>query len=116
MHPATNSVNFTFNGSTDGGSNYNVTKTSTLFAAVHEEGDSEATLAYKTPEDLALPLCKWQEDFENIGLELIYDYPFAKEYAVLDDEKNPLLTATLSALEWFCNLRPENACAIKFSI
>lgn len=41
----------------------------------------------KTPENLALPLCKWQEDFENIGLELIYDYPFAKEYAVLDEEK-----------------------------
>ena len=27
MHPASDSVSFTFNGSTDGGSNYNVTKT-----------------------------------------------------------------------------------------
>lgn len=57
------------------------------------------SLMLNTPEDFALPLCKWQEDFENIGLELIYDYPFAKEYAVLDEEKNPLLTATLSALD-----------------
>ena len=56
-------------------------------------------LLLKSPEDIALPLAKWQEDFENIGLELIYDYPFAKEYAVLDEENNPLFTATLSALD-----------------
>jgi hypothetical protein len=31
MHPATNNVLFQFNLSTDGGSNYNVTKTSTYF-------------------------------------------------------------------------------------
>jgi hypothetical protein len=31
IHPATDSVGFQFNMSTDGGSNYNVTKTSTYF-------------------------------------------------------------------------------------
>ena len=50
-------------------------------------------------EHVAFPLKKWQEDLENIGLELIYDYPYAKEYAVLDDNENPLLTATLTALD-----------------
>jgi hypothetical protein len=30
MHPATANINFQFNGSTDGGSNYNVTKTTTV--------------------------------------------------------------------------------------
>jgi hypothetical protein len=30
-HPATDGVNFQFNLSTDGGSNYNVTKTTTAF-------------------------------------------------------------------------------------
>ena len=33
MHPATDDAEFSFNGSTDGGSNYNVTKTTTAFAA-----------------------------------------------------------------------------------
>jgi hypothetical protein len=33
IHPATDSANFTFNGSTDSGSNYNVTKTTTFFEA-----------------------------------------------------------------------------------
>jgi hypothetical protein len=53
IHPATDSVNFTFNLSTDGGSSYNVTKTTTLFHAEHEESGSDATLTYRTGEDLA---------------------------------------------------------------
>jgi len=53
IRPATGGVDFHFNGSTDAGSNYNVTKTTTLFSAVHEEADAEATLAYKTANDLA---------------------------------------------------------------
>ena len=46
-------VQFLFNGSTDGGSNYNVTKTSTNFHAFHYENDSNAVLAYNTGHDLA---------------------------------------------------------------
>ena len=34
IHPALNSVQFLFNGSTDGGSNYNVTKTTTNFSSI----------------------------------------------------------------------------------
>jgi hypothetical protein len=34
IHPATDSVNFTFNLSTDGGSSYNVTKTTTFFTQI----------------------------------------------------------------------------------
>lgn len=52
-HPSSDSVNFTFNLSSDGGSNYNVTKTTTLFHAEHAESDSDATLTYRTGEDLA---------------------------------------------------------------
>ena len=51
-HPATTS-NFTFNGSTDGGSNYNVTKTTAHFRAFHREDDAEAVLEYNTSGDLA---------------------------------------------------------------
>jgi hypothetical protein len=49
MHPQTDSVDFGFNFSTDSGSNYNVTKTTTHFLALHTEDDSATTLA----------LCNW---------------------------------------------------------
>lgn len=52
-HPATDNVNFTVNFSTDGGSNYNVTKTSTSFRARHDEGDTTTDLTYLTGSDLA---------------------------------------------------------------
>jgi hypothetical protein len=52
-HPATNSVGLQFNMSTDGGSNYNVTKTTTSFGAYHNEGDTETSLTYNTDTDLA---------------------------------------------------------------
>ena len=41
------------NFSIDGGSNYNVTKTTTLFQAHHGEDDGGAVLAYQTGLDLA---------------------------------------------------------------
>jgi hypothetical protein len=53
IHPATDNVDFTFNMSTDGGSNYNVTKTTTAFYAYHKEDGSEANMAYTSGEDLA---------------------------------------------------------------
>ena len=53
MHPATDSVPLKFNMSTDSGSNYNVTKTTTFFRAYHNESDSAAALGYDTGADLA---------------------------------------------------------------
>ena len=54
MHPASNDVNFQFNVSIDGGSNYNVAKTTTRFTALHSEDDSShAALAYEANRDLA---------------------------------------------------------------
>jgi hypothetical protein len=52
MHPATTGA-FLFNGSTDSGSNYNVTKTTTVFRAYHGEDGSEGVLAYDSAQDLA---------------------------------------------------------------
>jgi hypothetical protein len=52
-HPATDSVNFNFNLSTDGGSNYNVTKTTTFFSTYHNESDTDTDLLYDTGRDLA---------------------------------------------------------------
>ena len=53
IHPASDNVAFQVNFSTDGGSNYNVTKTTTYFSAYHYESDSGAGLTYDTGNDLA---------------------------------------------------------------
>jgi len=53
IHPATNASGFQFNASADGGSNYNVTKTTTLFYVHHNEGGTDTNLAYDTGEDIA---------------------------------------------------------------
>ena len=53
IHPANNGVSLNFNMSTDGGSNYNVTKTSTSFFTEHDESDLYTSLSYATSWDLA---------------------------------------------------------------
>jgi hypothetical protein len=53
IHPRTDSVEFTFNMSIDAGSNYNVTKTSTHFYALHDEADTDTALTYDINLDLA---------------------------------------------------------------
>ena len=54
MHPQTDSVNFQFNFSTDNGSNYNVTKTTTSFRTYHRESvDAEYVFSYEASSDLA---------------------------------------------------------------
>ena len=53
IHPATDTVNFKFQGSTNTGSSYGVTATTTFFAAYHDEADSQSALAYQTGLDIA---------------------------------------------------------------
>ena len=52
INPATDGSNWTFQGSTDGGSSYGVTLTNTTFRAYHTEDDGTATLSYVTGRDL----------------------------------------------------------------
>ena len=52
IHPETNSVNFSV-GFRDGGSAYDATKTTTLFDAFHNEGDTNAGMTYETGLDIA---------------------------------------------------------------
>lgn len=65
---ATNNINLVFNGSTDGGSNYNVTKTTTVFVAYHNEAGTSAVLEYGGSEDLAQSTA-----FQNISTNLKND-------------------------------------------
>jgi hypothetical protein len=53
IHPATDNADFTFNMSTDSGSNYNVVKTTTLFRASLLEAGTGGDVEYRTAEDLA---------------------------------------------------------------
>ncbi len=53
IHPSGDGAHFSFNFSVDGGSNYNVTKTSTMFYARHDEADSATALNYNTSGDIA---------------------------------------------------------------
>ena len=52
-HPASNNVYLDFQGSTDSGSNYNTTITSSFFRAYNAEDGSGATLIYVTGADQA---------------------------------------------------------------
>jgi len=66
VRPATDSVKFQFNMSTDAGSNYNVTKTTTVFTAQHGEDGTDASLDYRTTFDLAQST-SFQFLTDNIG-------------------------------------------------
>ena len=52
-NPATDQAHFTFQCSTDGGSNYNVTMTTSCFSTYHYENDTGAALNYASSEDQA---------------------------------------------------------------
>jgi hypothetical protein len=53
IHPATDSADFTFNMSADTGSNYNVTKTTTYFDAIHAENGTDSSVNYNASRDMA---------------------------------------------------------------
>ena len=68
MHPATDNVQFEFNLSTDNGSNYNVTKTTTAFYSYHNENDASSGLGYTTLYDLAQSTSNQKLAFE-LGID-----------------------------------------------
>ena len=53
IHPQTDNVDFDFQASTDGGSNYNTTMTTSVFIAYQQEDGSPATFSYVTGQDQA---------------------------------------------------------------
>ena len=65
MHPATDNVQFLFNMSSDSGSNYNVTKTTTYFLAEHNATGGSANLSYQSAKDLAQ-----STDFQKLMTDL----------------------------------------------
>ena len=53
IHPSTDNVKFQFQTSTDSGSNYGVTATSTSFRGKHNEPGGSTSFGYRTAYDLA---------------------------------------------------------------
>ena len=79
IHPATDMADFSFNLSTDGGSNYNVTKTSTYFMAQHQGSTGlYGSLSYITAYDLA----------QSTGFQRLTD--------ALDNDNSSSLSGTLT--------------------
>jgi hypothetical protein len=66
IHPSNNGTAFQFNMSIDGGSNYNVTKTTTYFLPYHNEADNSSGLIYSASSDLAQSTA-FQRIILNIG-------------------------------------------------
>ena len=53
IHPSEDNRNFGFTMSVDGGSNYNVAKTTTIFYSYHDESDNTPGIVYHGGKDLA---------------------------------------------------------------
>jgi hypothetical protein len=68
MHPSSDGTILEFNLSTDGGSNYNVTKTTTAFTAWVSESGTGDSLQYRTGLDLAQSTA-YQELVSDIGAD-----------------------------------------------
>ena len=105
IHPATDNTNFTFNLSADGGSNYNVTKTTTFFNAYHKEDDSDAGLTYDTSRDLAQstsfqPLSHGagNDNDQNLGGTLYLFNPSSTTFV-----KHFMATINLNEFRDYCN-------------
>ena len=62
IHGSTATSNFVFQTSTNGGSSYGVTLTSTFFQAAHDEADTATGLSYQTSQDHAQ-----STSFQKIG-------------------------------------------------
>ena len=98
IHPQTDDAQFQFNLSTDSGSNYNVTKTSSVFGAAHAENDSVASLSYDTGLDLAqstnfqsLNLASFDNDHGISGTLQIFNpssSTYVKHYIAVNNTTN----------------------------
>jgi len=53
IHPSANTSAIQFQGSTDSGSSYGVTMTSTIFTVLHTEDDAETGFTYQAGDDIA---------------------------------------------------------------
>jgi len=126
-HPGTNDVEYHVNFSSDGGSNYNVTKTSTAFDAEHNENDSYADLSYNTAMDLAQSTgeqqigraCSSNADSSENGFLFLFNpssTTFVKHYICTNSENHVAPREANFFIAGYCNTTSAvNAVRFKFS-
>jgi len=126
IHQSATSARIQFNGSTDGGSNYNVTKTGTFFISAHSEGGS-TVFQYQGTYDLAQStdyhtFCQDQggEDDETGSGEMWLYNPssttFVKHYNILYHHYHGANYAWSNYIGGYCNTTsPVDAIDFKMS-
>tara|TARA_R100001015_G_C4590106_1_gene145697 strand:- start:15 stop:638 length:624 start_codon:yes stop_codon:yes gene_type:complete len=113
-HSSDSEPEITFNFSIDGGSNYNVTKTSTSFRAYHGEDGSGGALSYYTPTDAAqstanIPL-SFNADGDNDSTMVAYLHlfnpsstTFVKHFIGQANEVHDLPRSNANYIGGYCN-------------
>ncbi len=114
VHPATDNDELQINFSSDGGSNYNVTKTSSAFIAQHAENDSYTSFYYDGGADSA-QLTGDQTIHENVGGDNdesccstihLYDpsnTTFVKHFLITTNSSNGDPNNTVTRVGGYCN-------------
>ena len=104
IHPETLGA-FEFNVSIDGGSNYNVAKTTTSFRSSHNESDDRSSINYETTYDLANGTGFQSLDQENLptdndSVENGYLHLFNPASTTF---VKPFVSSTVEGAAWFNN-------------
>jgi hypothetical protein len=113
IHPATNDQKLQFNMSADAGSNYNITKTTTVFRSYHNENDGDAGIGYSAGDDLAQSTAFQSltqgignpNNDENASGSMILFNPssttFVKHFIANTNAVRDLAPTTQASYEWF---------------
>ena len=99
IHPRTNGVRFGFNLSTDGGSNYNVTKTTSAFLAYHDEAGTDTAVAYQASEDLAQSTADQTISAGSVGGEV--DESFAGSMSLFNPASTTYVKHFISTSQFY---------------
>jgi len=113
IHPSSNDQKLQFNMSADAGSNYNITKTTTVFRSYHNENDGEAGIGYSAGDDLAQSTAFQNltqgignpNNDENASGSMILFNPssttFLKHFIANTNAVRDLLPTTQASYQWF---------------
>ena len=113
IHPSSNDQKLQFNMSADAGSNYNITKTTTVFRSYHNENDGEAGFGYSAGDDLAQSTAFQNltqgignpNNDENASGSMILFNPssttFVKHFIANTNAVRDLAPTTQASYQWF---------------
>jgi len=112
-HPATDSAHLQINFR-DGGSDFDATKTTTVFRAYHQEDDGQAVLGYSSGEDLAQSTSNQQilndvgadNDQSCVGIVKLFEpssTTFVKHFIIESQGLQSVNTSKHSFIAGYCN-------------